>query len=304
MNQQGQASSRQAGAGAVAASDAALKLLVKGFIQSEWLLLEAIVRLSQRRQPKITLLAPEEGEQADVVIIDNADAESKKWAAGQAWLQNKAVIWVDAPEAPGRTVVKRPVQWSALPVMLARVLEQSPSLAPTPASASPSVANLEKAAGGLFEAGPALSVNPTGSTSVLVVDDSLAVRSLLRSLLASHGLKVTAVDNAEAALKAAAADDFACVLLDVLMPGMDGYEACRQIKANAHGGNIPAVVMLTSKSSSFDRIRGKMAGCDAYLTKPIDPDYLSEIILRFITKAGAGNPVSSTRTTPLQYASS
>jgi two-component system cell cycle response regulator len=276
-----QKSFRLTGVGTVAAGagEVALKLLVQGFTQSEWQMLEALVRLSQRRQHRITLISSEEWANADIVMIDAASAEAKKWAASQPWLQNRAVIWVDAPDAPGRTVVKRPVQWSTLPVLLARALEQ----APLPASANPSDTSLERLVGDLVATGAAITVNPTGSTSVLVVDDSLAVRSLLRSLLESHGLKVTDVDNAEAALKAAATADYACVLLDVLMPGMDGYEACRRIKANVHGGNVPAVVMLTSLSSSFDRIKGKMAGCDAYLNKPIDPDYLSEIILRHIT---------------------
>ncbi len=235
-----------------------LKLLVQGFTQPERQLLQAIVQLSQRRQPSIDLLSAADGENADIVMIDAADTQAKKWASNQPWLKSKAVIWVDAPDAPGCIVVKRPVQWAALPVLLARAMEGGAMKTQgEPAAAS-------------------------GNRSVLVVDDSIAVRAQLRSLLEQRGLKVTAVDSAEAAIKAAAAT-YACILMDVLMPGIDGYEACRQIKANVNGGKSP-VIMLTSKSSPFDRIRGKMAGCDAYLTKPIEPDLLFEVVSRYVAK--------------------
>ncbi len=252
---------------AIKPGEEALKLLVQGFSQSERQLLDAVVQLSQRRQPRIKLLSAVDAVHADVVMIDAADAEAKKWASQQPWLGHKTVIWVDAPETPGRTVVQRPVQWSALPILLARVLEHTPQ---RNAAAAPTAA---------------------GQGSVLVVDDSIAVRSQLRSLLEPRGLRVTDVDSAEAAIGEAAAAPYACILMDVLMPGIDGYEACRQIKANTHGGNRPAIVMLTSKSSPFDRIRGKMAGCDAYLTKPIDPDHLFDVISRYTAKpAGHSAP--------------
>ncbi len=244
------------------AGEAVLKLLVQGFNLSERQLLNAIVQLSQRRQPKISLLSIDEGESADIVMIDAADPQAKKWASNQPWLQRKVVIWVDAPDAPGRTVVQRPIQWSALPMLLARVLEQTPmNTGGAPATAS-------------------------GHGSVLVVDDSVAIRAQLRSMLEPRGLTVTDVDNAEDAINAATASPYDCIMMDVLMPGIDGYEACRHIKANTYGGNRPAIVMLTSKSSPFDRIRGKMAGCDAYLIKPIDPDHLHEVMSRYTAKPG------------------
>ncbi len=243
--------------------EAVLNLLVLGFAQSERQLLDTIVQLSRRRQPRIELLDVADGPRADVVMIDATNAQAKKWASSQPWLERKAVIWVDepgAPGAPGRTVVQRPVQWSALPVLLARVLEQAPLNVPGVSAATPR------------------------SNSVLVVDDSLAVRAQLRALLEARGLNVADVDSAEAAIKAAAASHFACILMDVLMPGINGYEACRHIKARTYGGGRPTVIMLTSKSSPFDRISGKMAGCDAYLTKPIDAEHLYEVVSRYTAK--------------------
>jgi twitching motility two-component system response regulator PilG len=248
-------------------SDQTLKLFVMGFSASERQMLEAIVKLSQRRQPPICLLSKAEAEDADVLMIDTADLQAKKWAISQTWMQSKVVIWVDGEESPGRTVVKRQIQWPALPMLLARVLEQSTN-------------NLT-----------AEQNTSAKNNSVLIVDDSLAVRAQLRSLLEPHGLAVTEVDTAEHAIEVAADKSFACILMDVLMPGIDGYEACRHIKSNSQSGNKNNVVMLTSRNSPFDRIKGKMAGCDAYLTKPIDPHYLHEVISRYIATPLAGNAV-------------
>jgi twitching motility two-component system response regulator PilG len=234
-----------------------LNLLVVGFSHSERKLLNAVVELSKRRPLRLNMLSASEGELADVVLIDSADTQARDWISNQLWLQQKVAIWVDEPEGFGRTVLRRPMQWVSLPIVLTRLLEQAP----------------EK------------RTAATGNGSVLVVDDSIAVRGQLRSLLEGRGLPVTDVGSAEAAIQTAANSYFDCILMDVIMPGIDGYDACRRIKANASGGNQSAIVMLTSKSSPFDRIRGKMAGCDAYLTKPINPDQLYEVVSRHIEKS-------------------
>jgi twitching motility two-component system response regulator PilG len=124
--------------------------------------------------------------------------------------------------------------------------------------------------------------NSAAARPVLVVDDSLAVRAYLRSQLEARGIQIAEAQNVQEALNCVTRAAFACVLMDVLMPGVDGYEGCRQIKARLRGSaNVP-VIMLTSKASPFDRIRGKMAGCDAYLTKPIDPNQLHEVLARHV----------------------
>lgn len=233
-----------------------LKLLVKGFKPIEQQLLNSVVKLSHRRQPRLELVSETDGETADVVMIDANDRQVMKWASSQVWLTRKAVIWVDGNAAPsGHIVVKRPVQWPMLLVLLLRAMEQGPQkITDAPASAV--------------------------TRSVLVVDDSLAVRAHLRSLLESRGLTVTDADSGEAGIEAAATELHACILMDVMMPGIDGFEACRRIKASR--ASAPAIVMLTGQVSPFNRIRGKMAGCDAYLTKPVDPDQLHEVLLRYV----------------------
>ena len=244
-----------------------LKVQVKGFNTMEHRLLNGTVLISQRRQPRLELSNDENGQTADVVLIDASDAAAMQWAAQQPWLKHKVVIWVDAVAAGhGHIALRRPVQWTSLPIILARALEQTSSQPTDTAHTSPSTA----------------SVSVPSQRSVLVVDDSLAVRAFLRSLLEARGYTVTDADSAEAGIDATAAADYACILMDVLMPGIDGYEACRCIKARTRNKSGPPIVMLTSKSSPFDRIRGKMAGCDAYLTKPVDSTTLYEVVSRYI----------------------
>jgi two-component system, cell cycle response regulator len=242
-----------------------LKLMVQGFQPMERRLLAGTALLSQRRLPRLDLIGEAEGETADVVMIDATDPLAMKWAADQPWLAHKTVIWVDAASAQrGHLVVRRPVQWPVIPMMLARLLEEGQS--------------------GFTSLAAAPVARALPHRSVLVVDDSLAVRAYLRSLLEPRGYAVTAADSAETGIALASATPFACILMDVLMPGIDGYEACRRIKARTRSGSGPAIVMLTSKSSPFDRIRGKMAGCDAYLTKPVATEQLHEVVARYTAR--------------------
>lgn len=205
----------------------AIKLLVKGFSAMEQRLLQGVVLLSKRRAPRIELVADSEEKTADVVMLDAPDAQVRDWAATQTWLNYKPVIWVDASTArAGHTVIRRPVQWPVLPILLFKALEQGPQK--TGAQSKPT----------------------NTSRQVLVVDDSLAVRAHLRSLLEPKGFSVAEAISAEAGIEAASSGNYACVLMDVMMPGIDGYEACRRIKSlHPRGGRIPAIVMLTDRKS-------------------------------------------------------
>lgn len=102
----------------------------------------------------------------------------------------------------------------------------------------------------------------------LIVDDSLTVREQLRSALDRSGILSDSAEDAVSAIAQLAANRYDLVFLDVVMPGTDGYEVCRGIKKDIYTRGIP-VLMLTSRSSPFDRARGALAGCDSYLVKPI-----------------------------------
>ncbi|MDY7539179.1 response regulator [Undibacterium sp. RTI2.1] len=117
--------------------------------------------------------------------------------------------------------------------------------------------------------------------SVLVVDDSATVRAFMRIKLAPFHFDVDYAENGEQAIAMAEIKKYTCIFLDIMMPGIDGYKVCKHIKANPSTKNT-AVVMLSSKSSAFDKFRGAWAGCDTYLGKPVDENDLLATIARFL----------------------
>jgi two-component system cell cycle response regulator len=120
--------------------------------------------------------------------------------------------------------------------------------------------------------------------TVLVVDDSATVRAFMRTKLAPFHFDVDYAEDGETAIDMAQAKSYTCIFLDIMMPGIDGYQVCKRIKANPSTKDT-AVVMLSSKSSTFDKFRGNWAGCDAYLGKPVAEDELLTTIARFLPGA-------------------
>lgn len=109
--------------------------------------------------------------------------------------------------------------------------------------------------------------------AVLVVDDDIDQQALLRVVLSAAGYAVAAVDNAEDALAAIAARAPDVVILDVMMHGIDGYEACRRIRANPLTLDLP-VVLVTALNSREERVNGIDAGADDFLSKPVSREEL------------------------------
>ncbi len=110
------------------------------------------------------------------------------------------------------------------------------------------------------------------SARILVVDDIDANRRLLQARLEAQYHSVILACNGPEALEKARTMDPEIILLDVMMPGMDGYEVCRRLKADPVTAHIP-VVMVTALSDIEDRVRGLAAGAEDFLTKPVD-DFL------------------------------
>jgi two-component system, OmpR family, response regulator RpaA len=115
-----------------------------------------------------------------------------------------------------------------------------------------------------------------GTVNILVVeDDEIVARTVERSLR-GHEFRVTIANSGVEGLKVARRQATDLILLDVIMPGMDGYAVCREVRADPLLANIP-ILFLTAKAKDEDRIAGFLAGADDYLTKPFNID---ELILR------------------------
>lgn len=116
---------------------------------------------------------------------------------------------------------------------------------------------------------------------VLVVDDSLSVRTQMDLCLRLNDMSVDLAEDAEEALDFIEKRSYDVIFLDVVLPEMDGYKVCKLIKSNAETRSIP-IVMLTGKSSPFNKVRGVMAGCDRYLTKPVDAEELRTVLNEYV----------------------
>ena len=123
---------------------------------------------------------------------------------------------------------------------------------------------------------------PEHFDEILVVDDSDVALKFMQNRLTRYGFHSELVKSGEEALTRVSANSFKFVFLDVMMEGLDGYQTCRAIKQRKYAsGRAPVVVMLTSRGGSIDKIRGGLAGCDAYLTKPLNEVELLKVLSKY-----------------------
>lgn len=271
---------------------------VIGFSQTELMALASVFDLSSRRVPKFVrhnspATAP------DILLVDANDIEAvrilgERNASGQI----PTIMIGDSNRGTNWPLLARPIRWMKL-FQAFDVATGSASETPKPVAAVARPASSPSAQPGV-QAGADSPAMPTAkpamtageisgawraqnpqADSVLVVDDNLTVREFMKSKLAAFNFNVDYAENGEQAIGFTGQKHYTCVFLDVIMPGIDGYQVCKLIKAN-RSAQKTAVVMLTSKDSPFDKIRGSMSGCDAYLTKPVDEEKLLETIAKFL----------------------
>jgi two-component system, OmpR family, response regulator MprA len=121
--------------------------------------------------------------------------------------------------------------------------------------------------------------------ALLLVDDDAPIRRMLERTLTAEGYEVVAAADGGAALAAVERNLPDAIVLDVSMPGIDGYEACRRLREDHHLDDLP-VVMLTAHTQDEDLDRGYALGIVAYVTKPFDP----QVLVATVRDALAGTP--------------
>src|SRR5512133_3387065 len=118
---------------------------------------------------------------------------------------------------------------------------------------------------------------------ILIVEDEESLLKLESILLTSKGYEVRGVPNGMAALESLKEEQPDLILLDIMLPEIDGFEVCRRIKSEPTTKHIP-IIMLTAKKSREDMARGEQVGADWYITKPFKSAMVIETIQRFLSK--------------------
>jgi DNA-binding NarL/FixJ family response regulator len=119
---------------------------------------------------------------------------------------------------------------------------------------------------------------------ILVVDDDAPFREFVSKLLDRIGYRIVAARSGDEALEAAWAERPSLVLLDVDVPGISGYELCRELR-DAYGDDLPIVFVSGRRTEGFDRVGGLLLGADDYLVKPFAPDELLARVRRNLARS-------------------
>jgi DNA-binding response OmpR family regulator len=126
------------------------------------------------------------------------------------------------------------------------------------------------------------------ATRILTVEDDERIRTAVKLALEDEGWVVEESETGEEALAAFTRQPADVVLIDIMLPGVDGFEVCRQIRRNS---DVP-IVMVTARADTHDIVAGLEAGADDYLTKPFAPKELSARIRALLRRARASDPAS------------
>lgn len=117
---------------------------------------------------------------------------------------------------------------------------------------------------------------------ILVVDDEINITQILQFSIGAEGYEVITAQNGEEAIDKARREQPDLIILDIMMPRIDGYEACRILKANPMTKNIP-VVLLTAKGRDIDKRLGREVGAIDYIVKPFSPNKLIDKIHKLLS---------------------
>jgi twitching motility two-component system response regulator PilG len=123
-------------------------------------------------------------------------------------------------------------------------------------------------------------------TCVLVVDDSPTIRKLVEITLRREGIQVVFAENGITTLAALTRHRPSLIILDIMLPAINGYQICQVIKRHPRCRGIP-VIMLSGKDGAFAKVRGRMVGAAEYLTKPFTPAELLESVRRHLGSVAA-----------------
>jgi two-component system cell cycle response regulator len=261
-----------------------IAIVAFGMSEQELRLLRTVLTFAKERSRTYELTSVSAVENPDFAIVDGDDPKAViEWNRFRSDNPTLPVVTVGNRLAPawGDYHMSRPLRATRLLAALDQVALNHER----PAFAHPAAADTEQAvpvarheAAGSDVARPQLS-----PLAALVVDDSLPIREQIKLELEPLVGHVDVAADGERAIQLLGSRAYDIVFLDVVLPGMDGYQICRAIKRDPDTKGT-AVIMLTGKSSPFDRVKGKLAGCDTYLTKPVDHTTFHKVVRQYSTR--------------------
>ena len=246
--------------------------------KSEMKVIKSVLAISKSREPTFELQDRTASKELPNVTIVNADDVSavERWHAYHLMNEAKAnlsalMIGTEEPEEC-KYFLGRPLIANRLLVLLERIVTEEHEYMPA----------------SVFEDSNApvesIEIKASGDIRVLVVDDSLPIRTQLKLALSDITKNVDFAEDGEQAMTLLEENQYNIVFLDVVLPDVDGYKICKTIKRDPGKRKTP-VVMLTSNSSPADRVKGKAAGCDTYIIKPVRREVFEEVVREFIESA-------------------
>ena len=249
--------------------------------KSEMKVIKSVLSISKNREPSFEIQNRTTSKELPNVVIVNADDVSavERWHAYHLMNEAKGkisalMIGTQEPE-DCEYFLGRPLIANRLLVLLERIVTEEHEYMP---------ASVFGDDGALTESNTqieSIEINVPSNIRVLVVDDSLPIRTQLKLALSDITKNVDFAEDGEQALALLDENQYNVVFLDVVLPDVDGYKICKTIKRDPAKRKTP-VVMLTSNSSPADRVKGKAAGCDTYIIKPVRREVFEEVVREFI----------------------
>lgn len=223
-----------------------------------------------------SFVVDESGEAPSLYLLDSDDV-----TACENW-RDSHLDFIDAPVVSvGKTlfdlnipVMSKPLQWNKLYDTLLAAVD-------LPLPTWPESLRVKMLENAKTRTDFSALTNASGQKKkILVVDDSATVRHYMSIKLAPFGFVVDYAESGEAAVEKCKDDTYEIVFLDVVMTGIDGYDTCKMIRPLLPTGT--PIVMVTTRDSPFDKMRGTLAGCSAYLVKPVDEHTVSDVMTKWL----------------------
>lgn len=252
-----------------------------GITDHEQSVLKHIFKLSQYRTYTYTFISADQPGQ--ILIVDADDPEIvAEWSAmyGGAANESLAPSLGQKNSAISTVMVTKEKALDQFPVHINRpfVATRVLSILDEVAAKTPTLAQQRIIGQDLSEIA---AIEESPAPKALVVDDSSTIRKQIELELKLFSIDVDMAESGEEAFALLANKSYDMIFLDVVLPGIDGYQICKKIKKDKTTKKTP-VIMLTSKSSPFDRVKGSLAGCDTYLTKPVKQASFEKVVKKYL----------------------